>query len=132
MDLYHCMRHIAPNSTKCLVVKGLITGVQLNNESKLEFCDACTSTKMAQKHIPMEHEGDRVKEVSSEVHTNIWGPSPIKSLGNKSYYISFTDDKTRYTKTYPLALKSNTFDAYQVKYKAWLHTQHGAVLKILL
>ncbi len=86
--------------------------------------------KMTCKHVPTEREGDRVKEVGGEVHTDIWGPSPIKSLRNKSYYVSFTDDKTRHTKTYPLALKSDTFDAY-LKYEAWLNTQHGAALKIL-
>jgi len=56
--------------------------------------------------------------------------SPIKILGNKSYYVSFTDDKTCYTQTYSLALKSDTFEAY-LKYEAWLHTQHDVTVKML-
>src|SRR5467141_3577077 len=66
----------------------------------------------------------------SQIHTNVWGPSPIKTLGNKSYYISFMDDKTCYTQTYLLALKSDTFKAY-LKYEAWLHTKYGVTVKML-
>ena len=40
MDLHHHMGHIAPDTAKRLVIEGLITGVKLNGESKLEPCHA--------------------------------------------------------------------------------------------
>ncbi len=32
-----------------------------------------------------------------EVHSDVWGPSQISSLGRCKYYITFTDDHTRFT-----------------------------------
>ena len=29
------------------------------------------------------------------VHTNLWGPSPVASLGGLRYYITFIDDSSR-------------------------------------
>ena len=29
------------------------------------------------------------------VHTDLWGPSPIASLGGSRYYITFIDDSSR-------------------------------------
>jgi len=112
MELHRRMGHIAPEAAKRLITKSLVTGVSLNSESKAKACDACTYAKMARQPVPKEREGEKSKEVSGEVHTDVWGPSPIKSLGNKSYYISFMDDKTCYTQTYLLALKYDTFEAY--------------------
>jgi transposase InsO family protein len=48
----------------------------------------------------------------------------------KSYYVSFTDDNTRYTCVYLQSAKSNTFESYKT-YEAWLQTQHNAKVKRL-
>ena len=61
---------------------------------------------------------------------DVWGPSPVKSLGGKIYYISFMDDKTRYTKLSLLTNKSGAFEAYLV-FKAWANTQHNAEIPML-
>ncbi len=33
----------------------------------------------------------------AEVHTDLWGPSPVASMGGRKYYITFTDDHTHYS-----------------------------------
>jgi len=53
----------------------------------------------------------------------------MKSLGGKTYYISFMDDKTRYTQLYLLTHKSGALGAY-LGFKAWAHTQH--IVRILV
>jgi hypothetical protein len=40
-----------------------------------------------------------------EVHSHVWGPSQISSLGGRKYYITFTDDHTRFTQLMPLRTK---------------------------
>ena len=54
----------------------------------------------------------------------------MKTIGGKSYYISFTDDHSRHTRIYLLAHKGDAFQAYLL-YEAWLETQYNAKIKIL-
>ena len=85
---------------------------------------------MTCKPVPKERSGKNVESPGGEVHTDVWGPSPVKSLGGKLYYISFTDDKTRYSRVYLLALKSEAFRAY-LSFEAWMKKQHSMKIKQL-
>jgi len=105
-------------------------GLYIDQSSLIISCDSCTYVKMTCSPLPKERTGKHTKKKGSEVHTDMWGPSPVKSLGSKLYYISFTDDKTRYTKLALLSQKSSAFNAYQ-DFEAWAHTQHNAkILKL--
>jgi hypothetical protein len=39
------------------------------------------------------------------VHTNVWGPTHVSSLGGSHYYFTFIDDETR--KTWFIAFNKN-------------------------
>jgi len=66
-----------------------------------------------------------------EVHTDMWGPSPVKSPSGKLYYISFTNDKTLLTCRCTLLVhKSDTLHTY-LSFEAWIKTQHGYRIKCL-
>jgi len=76
---------------------------------------------------------ERVREppfFSREVHSDLWGPAPVKYKGGKRYYITFTDDKTCLTHLYLLCNKDEAFAAYK-EYEAWVATQLSAKIKIL-
>src|SRR5882724_12218394 len=122
--------HISPDAVKRLCRDGLITGFTISTGSEITACDSCAYAKLTCKPVPKERNGKRADSPGAEVHTDVWGPSPVKSLGGKLYYISFTDDKTRYTRVYLLALKSEAFKAY-LSFEAWLKTQHNAKIKRL-
>src|SRR5882724_6112456 len=127
----HCrLGHIPPDAVKRLCQHGLITGLTLNLDTELTRCNSCAHAKLTCKPVPKERNGKRADSPGAEVHTDVWGPSPVKSLGGKLYYISFTDDKTRYTCVYLLALKSEAFKAY-LSFEAWLKTQYGTKIKRL-
>jgi len=110
--------------------QGIVSGVELSEPSEVTPCDSCMYAKMTCKAIPKEHEGPCVSYFSGEIHSDIWGPSPTKTLGGRSYYISFTDDKTCYTCTYLLTHKSEAFQAY-LTFEAWACTQHNGKIKAL-
>jgi len=59
-----------------------------------------------------------------------WGPSPIKSLGGKAYYISFTNNKTCCLWVYLLVLKGESLREY-LSFKAWMKIQHNVKIKWL-
>jgi len=52
------------------------------------------------------------------------------SLGGRKYYVTFTDDHTRYTRLSLLCTNDEAFDAYK-SFAAWAKTQHGVRIKRL-
>src|SRR5277367_4143076 len=52
------------------------------------------------------------------------------TINRKRYYISFTDDYSRYSNIYFLHAKDEAFNAYQY-YEAWMKTQHDVHIKSL-
>ena len=61
------------------------------------------------------------------VHTDLWGPSPVASLGGSRYYITFIDDLSRKVWVYFLKNKSDVFETFK-KWKAMVKTK--IVLKV--
>jgi len=93
-------------------------------------CDSCEYAKLTCKPIGKLRDPLRQNKLSDEVHTDLWGPSPVQTGGHSRYYASFTDNYTRFTKLYLLKAKSDTFDSYQV-FESWLVTQFNTKVKRL-
>ena len=129
---HHCMGHISFKTAKTLVKNKLITGVQLEYtpSSQKLFCKSCVYAKATQKSVPKAQEGEWASKVGGEVHSDLWGKSPVESKGRKLYYITFIDDKTRLNHLYLLKTKDEAVDAYK-KYEAWMETQMSKKIKIL-
>jgi hypothetical protein len=95
-----------------LVKNNLITRVRLKytpSDQKL-FCESCVYAKATRQSVPKIREGERAAEFGGEVHSDLWGKSPVESKGGKVYYITFIDNKTRLTHLYFLKTKDETFD----------------------
>jgi hypothetical protein len=58
-------------------------------------------------------EGERAVEIGGEVHSDVWGKSPVESKSGKLYWVTFIDDKTRFTHLYFLKTKDQTFGVYK-------------------
>src|SRR6266481_6855996 len=99
------MGHIAPEAAKQLVKNGVVMGIDLDELSPIMSCDSCVHVKMTHTPVPKEHEGDQATDIGSEIHTDVWGLSPIKTMGGRAYYISFTNDKSRYMQVHLLNRK---------------------------
>jgi hypothetical protein len=57
-----------------------------------------------------------------EIHSDVWGPLPVQSIGGCNYYVTFTDDYSHYMHVKLLHTKDKAF-------AAWASTQHGANIK---
>jgi hypothetical protein len=68
---------------------------------------------MTRKAICKEREAAPAQAFGEEIHTDVWGPLPNQSLGGRKYYVTFTDDYSRYTKVNILCTKDETFAAYK-------------------
>ena len=127
----HCrMGHIAADSICALVRSSAIQGISLLDNGQPIYCESCEYAKMTRKAIKKEREGAQANAFGEEIHTDLWGPSPTQTLGGRKYYVTFTDDYSRYTQTQLLRSKDEALQAYK-DFAAWAKTQHGAKIKRL-
>jgi len=130
-EMHQRLAHLTPSTIREMLDKGMIEGVKLDpNNSSMGQCESCEYAKATRKPIGKEHDPKRCEKLGNKVHTDLWGPSPVQMPGGKSYYVSFTDDHTRYTCLYLQSAKSEMFESYKT-YKAWLQTQHDTRVKRL-
>ena len=120
--------HITPSAIKYVIAKGHITGIQLDPESKPEFCKACSKAKAARQPFPKELETCATKYREC-IHWDLWGPASVRSLSGNSYVAVCIDDATCETMLYFQVKKSQTIDSYKHD-EALIETQTGNRIKV--
>ena len=123
-EMHRRMGHVAPSSIKQMVAEKAFTGPSIDDSADLRLCQSCEYGKATRKPISSVRQSRRATKFGEEIHSDLWGPSPVRTPGQKEYYISFTDDYTRWMRIYLLRLKSDAFTAYK-HFEAWAKTQHG-------
>jgi hypothetical protein len=127
-ELHHKMGHINHNDLCRMVKEGMVKGVELNYNSKPEFCKACIKAKADQK--PFLKESKTVYEnYGDKVVGDLWGPARVKSLEGKKHYFLLQDLSSHKEKVYFEQAKSEALNNYK-KYEVWASVQHGAQIKI--
>jgi hypothetical protein len=125
--LWHLrLGHMSKKGMKVLLSKGKLPELK-SVESNL--CEGCILGK--QKKVSFAKVGRAPKLEKLElVHTDLWGPTPVASLGDSQYYITFIDDSSRKAWVYFLKNKTNIFDTFK-KWKAMVETEMCLKLKCL-
>jgi len=119
--LHKCLVHITPNAIQKMVKRGIIEGIKLVDDSTTITYEACKQAKATHKEIQKEHEAPLTDVLGVEVHSDVWGPSPIPSLGRRRYYVTFTDDYSCHTWLTAMHMKDEMLTVYKA-YAAWLST----------
>lgn len=103
MELHRRLGHAASSTVQKLVKNGLVDGIELDLSVKdPEFCETCVFAKAKRQSIPKQREGPRATEYGAEIHSNVWGPASVQSIGGRRYFVTFTDDYSRDTHVYLL------------------------------
>jgi hypothetical protein len=87
------------------LTQGIFEGIELDKSQNPRTCDACKFAKTSRKAIKRERVIEQTKSFGDEVHPDLWGPAPGKKKGRNEYYISLTDDRTRFTKPSSLIIR---------------------------
>jgi len=96
---------------------------------QIGLCEDCVYGK--QKRVSFSKAGRTPKKEKLElVHTDVWGPAPVNSLGGSRYYVTFIDDSTRKVWVYFLKNKSDVFATFK-RWKAEVENQTGLKIKCL-
>ncbi|CAH9144429.1 unnamed protein product [Cuscuta epithymum] len=127
LNLWHCrLDHMSEKGMKELCSKGKLPGLKT---VEVGLCEDCIFGK--QKRVSFSKGRRAIKPEKLElVHTDLWGPAEVTSLGGSAYYMTFIDDATRKVWVYFLKNKSDAFDAFR-RWKARVETESGLKLKCL-
>ena len=115
LNLWHQrMAHLNAGQMKTMVSREMVTGVDIPETGKLDFCEACAEGKS--HRAPFKPVGEvQSKKRLELVHSDVAGPMKTESLGGARYFVTFIDDFSRCVTVYPITQKSEVLD----KFKEW-------------
>ncbi|GJT16071.1 retrotransposon protein, putative, ty1-copia subclass [Tanacetum coccineum] len=79
---------------------------------------------------PFPHSNERAKDLLGIIHTDVCGPLRHVSRQGASYFITFTDDYSRYGYVYLLKHKHEVFETFKV-FKNEVENQLGKTIKAI-
>ena len=83
--------HMSAKGMKILVAKG---SLEVLKSVDIGLCESYVMGK--QKRVSFTKTPSEPKKVWFEmVHTDVWGPSPVSSLGGSRFYVTFIDNFSR-------------------------------------
>ncbi|GJX13326.1 retrotransposon protein, putative, ty1-copia subclass [Tanacetum coccineum] len=125
--LWHCrLAHINKKRIKQLQQDGLLKST---DDESFDQCESCLSGKMTKKHFP--HSNERAKDLLGIIHTDVCGPLRHVSRQGASYFITFTDDYSRYGYVYLLKHKHEVFETSQSGLKIKVENKLGKTIKAI-
>jgi hypothetical protein len=102
--------HIEEKGLRLLHGKGMVEGMS-NYSLDFDFCEHCLYGKQNQVRFPSG--ATRAEGILQLVHSDVFGPVSVPSLGKSMYYVSFIDDFSRKTWTYFLRKKYKVFERFK-------------------
>ena len=103
--LWHLrLGHINLHRISRLVANGPLQSLAVE---ALPVCESCLEGKMTKR--PFSTKGYRAKESLELVHSDLCGPINVQARGGFEYFITFTDDYSRYGYIYIMRRKSKCF-----------------------
>ena len=107
--LWHCrLGHINEKRIKKLQEGGLL---DLSDWESLDRCESCLLGKMTK--APFNKSNERATELLALVHTDVCGPFGTSARGGYSYFITFTDDFSRYGYVFLMRHKSESLEKFK-------------------
>lgn len=88
--------------------EGLFSLEEMNS---LETCEACLKGRMTKS--PFKGEMERAEGLLDLIHTDVCGPLSVSARGGYGYFVTFTDDYSRYGFVYLMKYKSETFERFK-------------------
>ena len=125
--LWHLrLGHINSNRIQRLVKDGLLEPLDFN---EFPVCESCLEGKMTK--MPFNAKGNRAKDLLELVHSDVGGPMSIQAKGGYEYFITFTDDYSRFGYVYLMKWKFEAFEKFK-EFRAEVENQLGKRINAIL
>ena len=122
--------HLNMGSVKMLKDKNMVNGMDVDTTVEPQTqCQPCIIAKQHVKSFPRESHTE-IAEIGDLTVTDLWGPAKTHGIGGESYFIPFTDGKSRRTMIYFIKHKDEALTKFK-QYKSFVETQTGYKLKKL-
>jgi hypothetical protein len=119
------MGHVNYQSLEVMVRRGDIAFELISHDKPT--CPDCVKGKASRQPIPKVRLRNS-ESVGDLIHSDIWGPAPITSIGGMRYFVTFIDDYCRFTTVVPIQKKPDVFVAFH-GFNAHLLTQNSISIK---
>ena len=104
MYMWHCrLGHIGIKRMKKLHSDGLLESLDFES---LDTCELCLLGKMTK--TPFSGVMERASDLLGIIHTDVCGPMSVSTHNGYRYFVTFTDDLSRYGYIYLMKHKSET------------------------
>ena len=124
--LWHCrLGHINEKRIQKLHSDGLLNSFDYES---YETCESCLLGKMTK--APFTGHSERAIDLLGLIHTDVCGPMSTSARGNYQYFITFTDDFSRYGYVYLMKHKSESFEKFK-EFQNEVQNQLGKSIKAL-
>ena len=109
MYMWHCrLGHIGIKRMKKLHSDGLLESLDFES---LDMCEPCLLGKMTKTTFSGVME--RASDLFGIIHTDVCGPMSVSTRNGYRYFVTFTDDLSRYGYIYLMKHKSETFEKFK-------------------
>ncbi|KAK8555331.1 hypothetical protein V6N12_009479 [Hibiscus sabdariffa] len=124
--LWHCrLGHISERHISKLHKDGLLDPFVFE---QMDVCESCLLGKMTK--APFNGKGERACDLLGLVHSDVCGPMNTQARGGFHYFITFTDDFSRYGYIYLMRHKSEALEKFK-EFRNEIQNQHGKSIKAL-
>ena len=98
-DLWHQrFGHLSNNNLRLLRDQKLVSGMDFQSVKESDFCEGCAHGKQKRASFP-KGQATRASKILQIVHSDGCGPMQENSLDGSRYFVTFIDDKSRFTAT---------------------------------
>ena len=124
--LWHCrLGHIGVKRMKKLHANGFLES--LDYES-VDACEPCLMGKMTK--TPFSRTMEWATDLLEIIHTDVCGPMNVEARGGYRYFLTFTDDLSRYEYIYLMKHNSETFEKFK-KFSSEVEDHRNKKIKFL-
>lgn len=114
MELWHRkLGHLNETQMKIALEKKNIEGLEFDKRDTVKNCEVCIKGKFTKLPYNEPRNMDRTREPLEIVHSDVCGPIRQPSVAGSKYFITFTDDFTRYGRVYTMKSKSECLSKFK-------------------
>lgn len=128
MIWHHRFGHVPSDSLS--KTKSAVTGMKEILPENEDICTGCVNGKSHVAPFPTTPSNIKSEHVLDLIHSDVWGPARVNSIGGSKYYLTFTDDYSKYTWIYFLTSKDQVLRKYE-EFDKMITTQLKRKIKVL-